>query len=67
MMRRVSYMGSVSQAVQVISAIVPGSAFAIAMLHCVLLYPCDYIVHRWPTLRLAKYVDDLSVAVQDTS
>ena len=61
MARRILYRNSYSSAVSTVTAIVPGSVFAIATLHMVLLYPCDQVVHRWP-VRLCKYVDDLTIS-----
>ena len=42
-------------------AIVPGSRFAIALLHCVLLEPCDALAGMGG-LRITKYVDNLALA-----
>ena len=47
--------------VSTVTAIVPGSCFAIAVLHLVLMHPCDCAVRRWPDLQLSKYVDDLTI------
>ncbi len=48
----------------------PGSAFAIFVLHAVLVTPCDDLlrVHQrlglQTSVRIAKYVDDLAISVQ---
>ena len=42
----------------------PGSAFSCAILHIVLLWPCDNLLKLFPYIRLAKYVDDLSITVK---
>ena len=49
-----------------VTAIVPGSAFATAALHMVLLHPCDQLVAKWP-VTLCKYVDDLAIAYKGRS
>ncbi|CAK0855220.1 unnamed protein product, partial [Prorocentrum cordatum] len=59
--RTIAVEGAHSRTVQVISAIVPDSRFAIAALHLVLLEPCDALASRWPQLGLGKYVDDITV------
>ena len=37
--------------------------FAVAILHCVLLHPCDVMVRNWPLLQVVKYVDVLSLKI----
>ena len=64
MARAIVVDGCFSETTETVTAIVPGSAFAIHILHCILLYPCDHCVDNWPQLRLAKYVDDLSLSVK---
>ncbi|CAK0816831.1 unnamed protein product, partial [Prorocentrum cordatum] len=54
--------GCHSECVAVVSAIVPGSRFALAVLHLVLLEPCDLLRGRWHEVSLAKYVDDMGLA-----
>ena len=61
MARRISVQGSYSDSVCTVTAIVPGSAFALMMLHAVLLHPCDVVVRRWPGVEVAKFVDDLAL------
>ena len=56
--------GSHSNRIRTVNAIVPGSAFSCAILHIVLLWPCDKLLRLLPTIRLAKYVDDLSITVK---
>ena len=56
--------GSHSNRIRTVNAIVPGSAFSCAILHIVLLWPCDNLLRLLPTIRLAKYVDDLSITVK---
>jgi ribonuclease HI len=64
--RRLLVQGAYSGELQTITSIVPGSVFAIGVLHCMLLHPCDVMVKRWPSpaLRLTKYVDDISLATK---
>ena len=64
--RRIQYKGSLSTEVSTVTAIVPGSAFAIAALHMVMLHPCDQLIARWP-VSLCKYVDDLAIACKGLS
>ena len=56
--------GSHSRQMSTINAIVAGSAFSCAILHIVLLWPCDNLLRLFPTIRLAKYVDDISITVK---
>ena len=62
--RTIAIDGCHSDCVTVISAIVPGSRFALAALHLVLLEPCDITRSRWPEVGLDKYADDLSLAAR---
>ena len=64
MARRFVVDGCFSEEVRALTAIVPGSCFAIAALHMVLLHPCDVVLAEWPGLRLAKYVDDVALSAQ---
>ena len=41
--------GCRSNVVEVVTAIVPGSRFAMAALHIIMLEPCDLLLARWPT------------------
>ncbi len=61
MNRRLVDRGSTSTAVRTLSAIIAGSRFAIACLHVVLLWPCDNLLRLFPSVGLAKYVDDISI------
>ena len=56
--------GSHSKPVRTVNAIIPGSAFSCAILHIVLLWPCDKLLQLYPSIRLAKYVDDLTITVK---
>ena len=49
------------QATDTITAIVAGSVFSCAILHMVLIWPCDKLLRLWPQVSLAKFVDDVSV------
>ncbi|CAK0875010.1 unnamed protein product [Prorocentrum cordatum] len=50
-----------SNLVSVISAIVPGSRFAMAAAHLLMIEPCDITLARWP-VDLSKCADDLALA-----
>ena len=34
------------------------------MLHAVMVYPCDALIKKFPGVKLSKYVDDISLAMQ---
>lgn len=57
--------GSFSEATSTITAIVAGSVFSCAILHMILIWPCDRLLHLWLRLSLAKYVDNVSVGIID--
>jgi hypothetical protein len=69
--RRISMLGSVSEEVCTSTAVVPGSAFAIFILHAILVTPCDDLlrVHQRlnASLAVAKFVDDIAISVSGTS
>ena len=68
LVRQIYVNGRYSDEVDTISAIVPGSVFAVAALHCMFFYPCDHIVSNWgPALSLAKFVDDVTVPAKGLS
>ena len=56
--------GSHSRLLHTINAIVPGSVFSCAVLHIVLIWPCDRLLILFPSIQLGKYVDDLAVSVK---
>eukprot|EP00973_Karenia_brevis_P038944 5376204-Karenia_brevis.AAC.1 len=60
--RRLIVDGSHSVEHTTYSAIVAGSVFSCAVLHIVLLWPCDKLLQLFPTISLAKYVDDISLS-----
>jgi hypothetical protein len=68
--RRIAFLGSLSDPTSTRTAVVPGSAFAIFVLHAVLVTPCDDLLRAHQrhglqsNLRIAKYVDDIAVSVQ---
>ena len=62
--RTIIVEGSHSDRIHTFNAIVPGSAFSCAILHIVLLWPCDNLLKLFPYIRLAKYVGDLSITVK---
>ena len=64
--RRILHMGSISDPVETITVIVPGSAFAIAALHMVPLHPCDKVIRTMPVI-LCKFVYDVTIARQEES
>ncbi len=65
MPRRILTDGCFSEQVTTCAAIVPGSVFAIAVLHAMLMHPIDSLLSAWrpPGVRLlvAKYVDDVGL------
>ena len=67
--RRISVCGSLSEVVSTCTAVIPRSAFAIFMLHAVLIELRDQLLHQprfvdyTSSLGLAKYVDDLTIIV----
>ena len=65
--RRVQLDGSLSAPAQTIIAIVAGSSYAVALLHAILVRPCDTLLGRWHMFGLAKYIDDLSISIQGVS
>ncbi len=68
--RRIAHLGSLSDPTSTRTAVVPGSAFAIFVLHAVLVTPCDDLLRAHQrhglhaNLRIAKYVDDIAISVQ---
>ena len=62
--RRLVVEKSFSVELRTITAIVAGSRFSCAILHMVLVWPCDRLLALWPSVSLAKFVDDLSLRVQ---
>ena len=71
MPRRLVAAGSFGRRVQTSCAMVAGSCFSIALLHAMLLTPCDTLVRNMGGLQtarvsLTKYVDDLTITVQGT-
>ena len=61
--RRLIVEGSHSVPVSTVAAIIAGSTFSCAILHIVLVWPCDRLLRLWPSISLAKYVDDLSLSM----
>ena len=64
--RRLIVDGSHSVPQQTITAIVAGSVFSCAVLHIVLIWPCDRLLALWPSISLAKYVDDIGLRMKGT-
>ena len=62
--RRLMVHGSFGEPVRTVNAMLAGSVFAIAMLHAVMVYPCDALIKKFTRIKLAKYVDDISLAIQ---
>ena len=52
--RRLIVEGSASEATETITAIVAGSVFSCAILHMVLIWPCDRLLSLWPAVSLTK-------------
>ena len=73
MARRISMMGTISEEVVTSTAVVPGSALALFILHAVLVTPCDDLLRAHQRLGLncsiglAKFVDDLAVSAVGVS
>ena len=71
MPRRLIASGSYGRRVQTSWAMVAGSCFSIALLHAMLLTPCDTLVRNMGNVQgvtggVTKYVDDLTITVQGT-
>ena len=71
MPRRLVASGSFGRQIQTSWAMVAGSCFSIALLHAMLLTPCDTLIRNMggiqgATVGVTKYVDDLTVTVQGT-
>jgi hypothetical protein len=62
--RRLVVEGSHSLPLQTCTAIVAGSTFSCAILHIVLIWPCDKLLTLFPSVGLAKYVDDVSLYME---
>ena len=66
--RTLKMEGTCSEAFSTITTIVPGSVFALWMLHAVLMNPCDKLCHMTRILGvswgLAKFVDDISLTLK---
>jgi len=61
--------GSIGRQVQTSWAMVAGSCFSIALLHAMLLTPCDVLVRNMGNVQgvacgVTKYVDDLTITLQ---
>ena len=73
MTRRIALLGSLNDPTRTVTAVVPGSAFAIFVLHAVLVTPCDDLLRTHQrcglqaNLRIDKHVDDLAVTVHGVS
>ncbi len=62
--RRLIIEGSCSRQLDTVTAIVAGSRFSCFILHLVLIGPSDRLLRLWPSISLAKYVDDMAVRVK---
>lgn len=69
--RRLCALGCYSDPTRTLSAIVPGSVFALAVLHSMLIQPVDELLTAWRpstvTIAAAKYVDDIAITVRGVS